>query len=152
MSTASYASARRPVLRAKRGLRRARPTKRTSRRPQGVPAVDHDPAGPLGLLLQPWNYYLNLGEFRQAVAGYETSIRLVLGGHESRQPVHGLCPASGTPGKRSPHWKEALKIAPDSAAANLNMGLLQAEQRDRKSAERYLRQAWKADPQMGQRP
>jgi Tfp pilus assembly protein PilF len=45
---------------------------------------------------------------------------------------------------------EALKIAPDSAAANLNMGLLKAEQGDRKSAERYMRQAWKADPQMSQ--
>jgi tetratricopeptide (TPR) repeat protein len=30
------------------------------------------------------------------------------------------------------------------------MGLLKAEQGDRKGAERYLRQAWKTDPQMGQ--
>jgi Flp pilus assembly protein TadD len=45
---------------------------------------------------------------------------------------------------------EALKIAPDSAAANLNMGLLKDELGDRKGAERYLRQAWKSDPKMGQ--
>jgi hypothetical protein len=36
------------------------------------------------------------------------------------------------------------------AAANFSMGLLKAEQGDRKGAERYLRQAWKTDPQMGQ--
>ena len=46
--------------------------------------------------------------------------------------------------------EKALKIAPRSAAANFNMGLLKAEQNDLKGAERYLKAALKADPQMAQ--
>ena len=39
---------------------------------------------------------------------------------------------------------------PDNAAANFNMGLLKAEQNDPKGAEKYLKTALKADPQMAQ--
>ena len=46
--------------------------------------------------------------------------------------------------------QKALKVAPDNAAANFNMGLLKAEQNDLKGAEKYLRAALKADPQMAQ--
>ena len=46
--------------------------------------------------------------------------------------------------------QKALKIAPDNAAANFNMGLLKAEQNDLKGAEKYLKAALKADPQMAQ--
>ena len=46
--------------------------------------------------------------------------------------------------------KKALKMAPDNAAANFNMGLLKAEQNDPKGAEKYLKKALKADPQMAQ--
>lgn len=43
-----------------------------------------------------------------------------------------------------------LKQEPGNAAANFNMGLLAAEQRDTASAERHLRTALKADPHMDQ--
>jgi tetratricopeptide (TPR) repeat protein len=46
--------------------------------------------------------------------------------------------------------QQALKIAPDNAAANFNIGLLKAEQSDAKQAEKYLKDALKADPQMAQ--
>jgi len=44
--------------------------------------------------------------------------------------------------------RQALKLAPDNAAANFNMGLLKAEKNDLKQAEKYLKKAIKADPQM----
>jgi superkiller protein 3 len=46
--------------------------------------------------------------------------------------------------------QQALKIAPDNAAANFNMGLVKAEKKEPKQAEKYLRQAVKADPLMAQ--
>ena len=96
------------------------------------------------------NYYLNIGNYRQAITGYETSIRLEPQGVMSRVNMSMAYARLGENKKAESSLKEALKIAPDSAAANLNMGLLKAEQGDRKGAERYMRQAWKADPQMGQ--
>ena len=96
------------------------------------------------------NYYLNLGDFRQAVTSYETSLKLDPQGVMSRVNMSMAYARLGENKKAESSLTEALKIAPDSAAANLNMGLLKAEQGDRKSAERYLRQAWRADPKMGQ--
>ena len=46
--------------------------------------------------------------------------------------------------------QKALKVAPDNAAANFNMGLLRAEENDLKAAETHLKAALKADPQMAQ--
>ena len=46
--------------------------------------------------------------------------------------------------------KTALKAAPDNAAANFNMGLLKAEQKDMESAEKHLKAALKYDSQMAQ--
>jgi len=46
--------------------------------------------------------------------------------------------------------QEALKMAPDNAAANFNMGLVKAEKNEPKQAEKYLKKAIKADPQMAQ--
>jgi len=46
--------------------------------------------------------------------------------------------------------KQALKMAPDNAAANFNMGLLMAEKNELKTAEEYLKKALKDDPQMAQ--
>ena len=46
--------------------------------------------------------------------------------------------------------QQALKIAPDNAAANFNMGLVKAEKNEPKQAEKYLKKAIKADPQMAQ--
>lgn len=44
----------------------------------------------------------------------------------------------------------ALEVTPDNAAANCNMGLLKAEANDLIAAQRHLRAALKADPQMTQ--
>ena len=46
--------------------------------------------------------------------------------------------------------QKALKIAPENAAANFNMGLLKAEENDLVAAEKHLRAALKTDPQMAQ--
>jgi predicted Zn-dependent protease len=46
--------------------------------------------------------------------------------------------------------EKALKVAPDNAAANFNMGLLKAEENDLVTAEKRLRAALKADPHMAQ--
>ena len=46
--------------------------------------------------------------------------------------------------------QKALTIGPENAAANFNMGLLKAEQNDPTAAEKHLRVALKADPQMAQ--
>ena len=44
----------------------------------------------------------------------------------------------------------ALRIAPDNAAANFNMGLVKAEKNEPREAEKYLKTAIKLDPQMAQ--
>ena len=46
--------------------------------------------------------------------------------------------------------QQALKVAPENAAANFNMGLLKAEENDLVAAEKHLRAAFKSDPQMAQ--
>ena len=59
-------------------------------------------------------------------------------------------PSWEKPRKPKSRLQKALKIAPGNAAANFNMGLLKAEQNDLKGAEKYLKAALKADPQMAQ--
>jgi tetratricopeptide (TPR) repeat protein len=56
----------------------------------------------------------------------------------------------GENSKAEKSLQEALKIAPDNAAANFNMGLVKAEKNETGQAEKYLRQAIKTDPQMAQ--
>jgi Flp pilus assembly protein TadD len=56
----------------------------------------------------------------------------------------------GENGKAEQSLQKALKLAPDNAAANFNMGLLKAEKNEPKQAEKYLKNAFKADPQMAQ--
>jgi Flp pilus assembly protein TadD len=46
--------------------------------------------------------------------------------------------------------RKALKVAPENAAANFNLGLLKAEENDFKGAEVHLRTALETDPQMAQ--
>ncbi len=94
------------------------------------------------------NYYLDRGEFKQAVASYDTALRLepraVLAMvNESMAYAH-----MGENKKAGESLKMALKTAPDNAVANFNMGLLKAEENDRRGAEMHLRAALKADPQM----
>jgi Tfp pilus assembly protein PilF len=94
------------------------------------------------------NYYLNRGEYRQALASYDTALKL------EPQAVLAMVNASiayarlGENDKAQKSLQQALKVAPGSGAANFNMGLLNAEQNQPKEAERYLRAAFKADPQM----
>jgi len=96
------------------------------------------------------NYYLNIGNYRQAIAGYETSLRLEPRGVMSRVNMSIAYARLGENKKAETSLREALKVSADNAAANFNMGLLKAEQGDRNGAEKYLRQAWKADPKMGE--
>ena len=96
------------------------------------------------------NYYLDRQDFKQAVASYDTALKLepraVLAMvNESMAYAH-----MGENEKADESLKKALKVAPDNAAANFNMGLLKAEENDPGQAETYLRKAIKADPQMAQ--
>jgi len=96
------------------------------------------------------NYQLSRGEGKQAIAFYQTALKL------EPQAVMALVNLSiayaqmGENDKAEKSLREALKIAPDSAAANLNMGLLKAERKDARQAEKYIKAALKADPQMAQ--
>jgi Flp pilus assembly protein TadD len=46
--------------------------------------------------------------------------------------------------------QKALEMVPDNAAANFNMGLLKAENKDLQGAEKHLKIAFKSEPQMAQ--
>lgn len=103
-----------------------------------------------GSLYNLGNYYLNRGDFKQAVASYDTALKL------EPRAVLAMVNESiayarlGENQRSSDALQRALKVAPDNAAVNFNMGLLKAEQNDLKQAEAYLRAALKTDPQMAQ--
>jgi tetratricopeptide (TPR) repeat protein len=94
------------------------------------------------------NYYLNRGEVKQALASYDTALKI-----EPRAAMV-LVNASmahaqmGEKGRAEKSLAQAIKIAPDNAAAHFNLGLLQAEQNRVKEAERELRQALRLDPKL----
>ena len=96
------------------------------------------------------NYHLNRGDFKQAVASYDTALKL------EPRAVLAMVNESiayarlGENQRSNDALQRALKVAPDNAAVNFNMGLLKAEQNDLKQAEIHLRAALKADPQMAQ--
>lgn len=104
-----------------------------------------------------WSSYYNLGnyhmdreELRQAIASYDTALKL-----EPRAVLAMVNEAMayvrlGENQKAEESLRKALKQAPDSAAAHFNMGLLKAELNDLKGAETHLRRALEADPQMAQ--
>ena len=94
------------------------------------------------------NYYLDRRDYRQAVAAYQTALKI-----EPRAVLAMVNEAMayarmGEMQKADDALVIALKQAPDNAAANFNMGLLKAEEDDLVAAEKYLRAALKADPQM----
>jgi tetratricopeptide (TPR) repeat protein len=96
------------------------------------------------------NAYLSMGDPKQAIASYETALKL-----EPRAVLalvnESMAYAQLKETKKAEEsLQKALKIAPFSAAVNFNMGLLKAEQKDMKGAEKYLKTALKADPQMAQ--
>ena len=96
------------------------------------------------------NAYLSLGDPKQAIASYDTALKLepraVLAMVNESMAYAQL----GETKKADESLQKALKVAPGNAAANFNMGLLKAEQNDLKGAEKYLKAALKADPQMAQ--
>ena len=96
------------------------------------------------------NYYLDRGDYKQAIASYDTALKM-----EPRSVLTMVNEAMayarmGENQKASETLQEALTIAPDNAAANFNMGLLKAGEHDFGAAERHLRAALKTDPQMAQ--
>jgi tetratricopeptide (TPR) repeat protein len=96
------------------------------------------------------NAYLSLGNPEQAIAAYDTALKL-----EPRAVLAMVNAAMaharlGETKRADESLQKALKVAPTNAAANFNMGLLKAEQKDVKGAEKYLKAALKADPQMAQ--
>lgn len=96
------------------------------------------------------NYYLDCGDYMQAVASYETALKI--------EPLAVLAMVNeamtyarmGENQKADDTLTKALTIAPDNAAANFNMGLLKAEEHDLKAAEKYLRATLQVDPRMAQ--
>jgi tetratricopeptide (TPR) repeat protein len=96
------------------------------------------------------NYYLGQGNAQAAVASYQTALQL---DPQAILPMVNTSIAHARMGENDLAEKalqEALKQAPDNAAANFNMGLLQAGKNNLASAETYLKKAFAADPQMAQ--
>ena len=94
------------------------------------------------------NYFLNRGVLPLAVGAFETASKL-----EPRS-IPPLVNASiaytrmGADVKAEESLRKVLKLAPNNAAANFNLGLLMAGQDRVGEAETALRTALKTDPQM----
>ena len=96
------------------------------------------------------NAYLNLGDFRLAVAAYDTALKLEPRAVLAMVNESMAYARQGDTKKAEEFLQKALKVAPDNAAANFNMALVKAEKNEPKQAEKYLKKAIKADPQMAQ--
>lgn len=96
------------------------------------------------------NYYLERGDLKQAVASYETALKMEPRGILALVNEAMAYARMGENQKANEALEKALNVAPDNAAANFNMGLLKAEENDSKAAEKHLRAALKTDPQMAQ--
>ena len=96
------------------------------------------------------NYHLERRDFKQAVASYDTALKLEPRAVLAMVNESMAYARMGENKKADEYLQKALKAAPDNAAANFNMGLLKAEQNDPKGAEQYLKKALEADPQMAQ--
>ncbi|MCL4502694.1 MAG: tetratricopeptide repeat protein [Deltaproteobacteria bacterium] len=96
------------------------------------------------------NYYLHRGEIKQALAAYDTALKI-----EPRAAMVLVNAAMayaqiGEKDRAEKSLVKANKIAPENAAAHFNLGLLKAEQDRGKEAERELREAFRLDPKMAQ--
>ncbi len=94
------------------------------------------------------NYYLNQGEARQALASYDTALRIE---PRAAMAMVNAAMAYAQLGDRSQAEKwllKAVKVAPDNAAAHFNLGLLKAEQNRPREAERDLKEAFRLDPKL----
>ncbi len=96
------------------------------------------------------NYYLDRGDFKQAVASYETALKMEPRGVLAMVNEAMAYARMGENKKAEKALSKALTVAPDNAAANFNLGLLKAEENDLVTAEKHLRTAFKTDPQMAQ--
>jgi Tfp pilus assembly protein PilF len=96
------------------------------------------------------NAYLSLGDPKQAIASYDTALKLEPRAVLAMVNESMAYAQMGETKKAGESLQKALKVAPGNAVPNFNMGLLKAEQNDLKGAEKYLKAALKADPQMAQ--
>jgi tetratricopeptide (TPR) repeat protein len=96
------------------------------------------------------NTHLSLGNPKQAIASYDTALKLNPRAVQAMVNESMAYARLGETEKADEFLQKALKVAPGNAAANFNMGLLKVEQNDLKEAEKYLKAALKADPQMAQ--
>ncbi len=96
------------------------------------------------------NYYLDRGDFQQAVASYDKALKVEPRGVLAMVNKAMAYARMGENQKADDVLEQALKVAPGNAAANFNLGLLKAEQNDLVAAEQHLRAALKTDPQMAQ--
>jgi tetratricopeptide (TPR) repeat protein len=96
------------------------------------------------------NYYLDRGDFKQAVASYDTALKMEPHGVLAMVNQAMAYARMGDNRQAIDALQRALQAAPDNAAANFNLGLLKAEANDPVAAEKHLRAALKADPQMAQ--
>jgi tetratricopeptide (TPR) repeat protein len=96
------------------------------------------------------NYYLNRGEIKEALAAYDTALKI-----EPRAAMVMVNAAMAyvrmdDKGMAEKFLRQAIKTAPDNAAAHFNLGLLKAEQNRVREAERELKEAFRLDPKMAQ--
>jgi Flp pilus assembly protein TadD len=94
------------------------------------------------------NYYMDRGDFSAAAACFERATTI-----EARQigPMVNASIAYSSMrrnDKAEASLRHALKVEPENAAANLNLGLLLGEKGDMKQAEQALRTALRSDPRM----
>ncbi len=94
------------------------------------------------------NYYLDRGDYKQAVASYDTALRMEPRGVLAMVNEAMAYARMGKNQQANDALQKALTMAPDNTAANFNMGLLKAEEQDFRAAEKHLRAALKTDPQM----
>ena len=94
------------------------------------------------------NYYLNRGEVKQALASYDTALKIE---PRAAMVLVNAAMAYAQTGEKEQAEKalvKALKVSPENAAAHFNLGLLKAEQNRVKEAERELKEAFRLDPKM----
>ncbi|GEM_PF-1673933 len=94
------------------------------------------------------NYYLHRGEVKEALASYNTALKIEPGAALVMVNAALAYSHAGEKGQVERFLEKAIKIAPDNAAAHFNLGLLQAEQNRGKEAEQNLKEAFRLDPKM----
>jgi tetratricopeptide (TPR) repeat protein len=94
------------------------------------------------------NYYLNRGEVKQALAAYDTALKIEPRAAMVMVNASMAYSRMGEQNKAEEFLLKAIKVAPDNAPAHFNLGLLKAEQNQPKEAERELGEAFRLDPQM----